>query len=232
MRPFFAALALFVALLLGNAPAAALHPHDVGAVTVYVQVMDSCKQGLPGATMALVDSTNTVLDTEVSAGIKRVTVMSGTCPLPRGNCTTVTAGCLTFTVLIPASGTVTYTIREQPTYIAAEGFYENPTAAPAYTGFVPCTGGSACHAQLATFTVDSAGAVQGQTVNTYPDNGLVTWPSTSTYAAGTVGDPVVFHNFQLGMGICSSTASSDSNYLTGSPSSHCRNATPGTTWIP
>src|SRR5579859_4392794 len=202
--------------------------HAASTITVYLQVMDSCRQALPGANFTLVNPDGSTVNAGPSAGTKRVSVGSGTCPLSRGNCATVPTGCVTFVITPPASGTATYTIKENPTFDASDGFYENPPGATSYTGFVPCNGGSACpgafdpmKAQSATFTVDASGTVSAVTTNPYPDGKFSHYPSSGS-AAGTRSDPVVFHNFQLGSGSCDGDSDAD-DHLTGSPSSHCNN---------
>jgi len=202
--------------------------HAASTITVYLQVMDSCRQALPGANFTLVNPDSSTVNAGPSAGTKRVSVGSGTCPLSRGNCATVPTGCVTFAITPPGSGTATYTIKENPTFVALDGFYENPPGATSFSGFVPCNGGSACpgafnpaNAQSATFTVNSSGTVSAVTTNPYPDGKFSHYPSSGS-SAGTQTDPAVFHNFQLGTGSCDGDSDAD-DHLTGSPSSHCNN---------
>jgi hypothetical protein len=187
------------------------------SVTVWLQVMDSCRQALPKAKFTLVAPNGTTISTLTSAGTSRVTVSSGSCPLQRGNCATVPTGCMKW-IITPTLGT--YKIKEHSTFDATDGFYENPPGATAFTGFVPCNGGSACKNESATFTV-SNGVVKGTTMNIYPDGTTTTYPSGGTFSA-TQTDPFVFHNFQLGNGSCDGDHDKD-DHLTGSPSSHCDN---------
>lgn len=214
----------------GTTQAEAKQHHD--PVTVWVQVMDSCRQGLPGASFNLIAPDGiTIIKTETSAGTKRVTVSSGTCPLQRGNCQKVPTGCLmTFSIMPPSSGAASYTIQENPTFNAQDGFYENPSSGQTrFTGFVPCNGGSACGGALtppfesATFTINSSGTVTAVTKNILPDGKIATYPSSGN-SAGTQTDPIVFHNFMLGNGSCDTDKDPD-DHLTGSPSSHCDNDT-------
>lgn len=202
--------------------------HAASTITVYLQVMDSCRQALPGANFTLINPDGSQVDAGPSAGTRRVSVGSGSCPLQRGNCATTSTGCVTFAITPPASGTDTYTIKENPTFDTSDGFYENPPGATSFTGFVPCNGGSACpgafdpaKAQSATLTVNSSGVVSAVTTNGYPDGKFSHYPSTGS-SVGTRSDPVVFHNFQLGSGSCDGDGDAD-DHLTGSPSSHCNN---------
>ena len=197
--------------------------HAVGSVTVYLQVMDSCKEALPHAKFTLFAPGGTTISTLTSAGTSRVTVSSGTCPLQKGNCSTVPTGCVHWTIT-PTSGT--YTIKEQSTSKIVSGitFLENPAWPTAATGFVPCNGGSACQSESATFTINSSGVVTGTTTNIYPDGAISKYPSSGT-SSGTKTNPIVFHNFQLGTGSCDGDHDKD-DFLTGSPSSHCNNDGP------
>src|SRR5262249_39271755 len=153
-------------------------------------------QALPGANFTLVTPGGTSINAGPSAGIKRVTVSSGTCPLQHGNCQKVPTGCLSWIITPPSAGTARYTILENPTFNTQDGFYENPSS------FVPCNGGSACGGALpppferAAFTINSSGSVTAATTNILPDGKVATYPS-SGLSAGTQQDPIVFHNFQL-----------------------------------
>ncbi len=193
--------------------------HATSPVKVWLQVMDSCKQALPGANFTLINPSGSSVDKGPSPGKKRVTVSPGSCPLQRGNCQKVSTGCLSWDITPPASGTATYRIIEKSTWDASDGFYENPPGPTSFTGFVPCNGGSACRSQTATFTVDASGIVKGTTVNIYPDKTKAVYPSRGVFA-GTQIDPIVFHNFQLGNGSCDGDNDAD-DHLTGTPSVHC-----------
>lgn len=217
-RHWLLALAALAAVSLSMGPATARA--DGTQATIWVQVMDSCRQGLPGASLTLVAPGGSQITAGPSSGTKRVTVVhGGTCPAQRGNCQTVPVGCLSWIVTAPTSGTDTYTIQEAPTFNLADGFQENPSGATAFTGFVPCNGGSACQTESATFTLGVDGTVIGTTTNVYPDGKTATYPAGGTFA-GTQIDPIVFHNFQLGTGSCDGDGDAD-DHLTGSPSSHC-----------
>jgi hypothetical protein len=191
---------------------------------VWLQVMDSCKEGLAGANFVLVTPTGAIVHAGPSMGTGRKTVTGGgQCPLQRGNCTTVTTGCLNLPVAIPVSGIATYTIRADPVLVPADGFFENPRGATPMSGFVPCNGGSACHSESATFTIDASGNIRGSTTNIYPDGAISRYPTvngTLGSFAGTQTDPIVFHNFQLGNISCDGDNDAD-DHLTGTPSAHC-----------
>jgi hypothetical protein len=191
-----------------------------GSVTVWIQVMDSCKEALPYAKFTLVAPNGKTISTLTSAGTSRVTVSSGGCPLQRGNCVTVPTGCLHWYITSPATGT--YKIKEHSTSVSVSGisFLENPSWPTASTGYVPCEGGSACRSESATFTITSS-VVKGTTENIYPDGTTTMYPSGGTFS-GTRKDPIVFHNFELGTGSCDGDLDKD-DFLTGSPSTHCDN---------
>jgi hypothetical protein len=176
-------------------------------VTVWLQVMDSCQQALPGATVKLYSKTTGSEQAGPTPGTKPTTVASahGKCPLQRGNCVTIShlTGCVSWTIPVPASGTASYHIYQ--------------VAAP--NNYVPCTGGNACRSEYASFTVSSGGTISGTVTNIYPDGYTVKWPSSGTYTA-TASDPIVFHDFGLGNGSCDGDNDAD-DHLTGSPSSHC-----------
>ena len=75
---------------------------------IWLQVMDSCKQALPGANFTLVTPNGTQVNAGPSAGTKRVKVSSSTsCPLQRGNCLTVPTGCISWLITPPGSGVAT-----------------------------------------------------------------------------------------------------------------------------
>ncbi len=190
-----------------------------GTVTVWVQVMDSCQQGLPGAKFTLVTPNGTIFNSGPSAGIRRVTVGRGHCPLPRGNCQAVPTGCLAWTIGLPTSGIATYHINENPVWNLRDHFYENPPGAVPFTGFVPCNGGSACHSQSAIFTVTPSGVINGRTFNTAPNGTVSQKPGVGIFR-GTRADPIVFHNFGVGNGSCDGDHDAD-DHLTGTPSSSC-----------
>lgn len=229
MSKFLPAGTLMVLALIffsGPIQVEAARSHD--PVTVWLQVMDSCRKALPGAQFTLVTSGGATISTKTSAGTSRATVSSsGTCPLQHGNCQKVPSGCLSFSITPPSSGTARYTIREKPTFNSSDGFYENPSGTTPFSGFVPCNGGSACGGALkppsesASFTINSSGSVAAVTTTILPDGKSATYPSSGN-APGTQTNPIVFHNFMLGNGSCDGDHDAD-DHLTGSPSSHCDN---------
>lgn len=176
-----------------------------GTVTVWLQTMDSCRQAIPGASWKL-SGNGLKIKKGPAPGTRPVTVGTGNCPLQRGNCSTITTGCLSWSIPIPASGTQTYKIKE--------------TSTP--TGYVPCNGGSVCPdgPEVVTLHINSAGVVSATTLNIYPDETSVTYPTSGTPYSGALTDPIVTHNFQLGTGSCDGDNDAD-DQLTGSLSSHC-----------
>ncbi len=176
-----------------------------GTVKVWLQTMDSCRQAIPGASWKL-SGNGLKIKKGPGPGPGPVTVGSGSCPLQRGNCSTVTTGCLSWKVPIPASGTETYKVKE--------------TNTP--TGYVPCDGGSVCPGgpEVVTLHINSAGVISATTLNIYPDGTSVTYPTSGAPYSGALTDPIVTHNFQLGTGSCDGDNDADDR-LTGSPGSHC-----------
>ena len=184
--------------------------HAEGAATsgtnIVLQTMDSCKQAVGGAQFQLLGGDVDLQPTTPSGGPRTVSVAEG-CPLEQGDCLTSTVGCVTFED-VPAG---TYRIHELST----------PEGGNNGDGYAACTGGSACQSEIATVTVSSDGTVSATVVNVYPDGTTFTSPSF----AGTVTDPIVFHSFALGSGICDAAdvgVFDAENHLTGTPSSHCR----------
>ncbi|HEY7415898.1 MAG TPA: hypothetical protein VH593_11945, partial [Ktedonobacteraceae bacterium] len=108
-------LTLILISLAGSMQVEAAHAST--AVTVWLQVMDSCRQGLPGANFTLVTPNGSTINAGPSSGTSRKTVSSGgSCPLQRGNCQLVPVGCLSWTIIPPGSGTKLYMIHENSTF--------------------------------------------------------------------------------------------------------------------
>jgi len=181
-------------------------PAQAAGASIWIQTLDSCKETLGGAQYNITDSSLNVnvTVTTPSASLQSV---GGTCPAQRGNCSTITNGCVQVAGL-PFNDT--FHIKETATPPANSG---NPL------GFAPCNSGSACRSEVDDFTVNSTGAVSGSTTNLAPDGTQATYPSSGTFAA-TSADPILFHNFGLGSGSCDGDTDAD-DHLTGSPSSHC-----------
>ncbi len=209
-RVWFTALMLsFVALALGNGNSGvhALSTKPSATRTIWLQVMDSCQQAIPGATFKLSgNGLNSVQGPAPGSGPQTVTPANGNCPLQRGNCAKVSTGCLTWSVPIPAQGSTAYQISE----------ISSPH------NYVPCTGGSVCSGGplTGTLTIYSSGNVAATIHNVYPDKTSVTWPSSGSPYTATQTDPITVHNFGLGSGSCDGDNDAD-DHLTGSPSSHC-----------
>jgi hypothetical protein len=178
-------------------------------VAVWVQTLDSCATVIPGAQFALADSGGTTIATATGASGPSVTLAHLGCPRQGGDCVSVSTGCLSFSLTVPATGTATYKITE--------------TAAP--TGYVPCEGGSACRLEFATLTIDSSGNVKGNVTNVYPDGTVVVRPISDVntglaYYTATQSDPIVFNDDKLGNVSCDGDNDAD-DHDSGSPSSHC-----------
>lgn len=198
-------------------------------VTLWLQATDSCQEGLPGASFSLVDASGQATVAPLTRGIERVTISNagGNCPLAHGSCALPSVGCTTWHILVPATGSVTYTIVENTTEAIVHGltFAENPIGPDggAALGFRDCTGGSDCHSQSGTVTVDSSGSISVTVENVAPDRSVQTYgPFT-----GTRYDPVLFHNYGVGSDYWSdpcvaSAGNVRMNYGTGTQSAHCR----------
>jgi len=198
----------------GSASGAAAAP--AGGATVWVQTMDSCKQSLGSASYALTGGGLT-MTADTPASSKSRVASTGQCPLQQGSCAGGGRGCVSFSALPPG----TYTVRTTRTPPADTS---NPE------GFAPCEGGSACRSEVASVVVAADGGVQVTVTNVYPDGVSVTWPAAASQRrhrgayAGSVNDPVVFHDFGLAppgrTGQCDGDSDAD-DHLTGSPSAHC-----------
>ena len=151
--------------------------------TVWLQVMDSCQQALPGPVFTIYDSKHTIaVPAGPAAGTKRVTVarVSPNCPLQRGNCLAVPTGCVAWSVAIPKSGTSTYTIKQ--TVVLSR--------------WVPCDGGLTCRSEMVTLTIDAKGRVAATTKNVYGTGKAVFYPYTGPAFTATQTDPIVFHDYE------------------------------------
>lgn len=198
-------------------------------VTLWLQATDSCQEGLPGASFSLVNASGQATVAPLTRGTERVTISNaeGDCPLAHGSCALLSVGCTTWHIVVPATGSVTYTIVENTTEATTHGltFAENPTGddGSAALGFAPCTGGPGCHGQSGTVTVNSSGSISVTVENVSPDRSVQTYgPFT-----GTRTDPVLFHNYGVGSDYWSdpcvaSAGNVQMNYGTGTQSAHCR----------
>jgi hypothetical protein len=199
-----------------------------GTVTLWLQATDSCKEGLPGASFSLVNASGQAIAAPVTRGAGRETIGStnGGCPIPQGNCALIDTGCTTWNIPIPGAGSVTYKIVEKTTNATANGitFTENPTGPDGspLLGFAACTGGAACHSESGTVTVSSAGLMSATVNNVAPDRSVQEYGPFN----GTVDDPVLFHNYEIGSDTsdpCVAGAGNvQMNYGTGTEGSHCR----------
>lgn len=198
-------------------------------VTLWLQATDSCQEALPGASFSLVDASGLATVAPVTRGKNRATInyTHNGCPITRGSCARPAIGCTMWHILVPTAGSVTYTIIENTTKATAHGltFIENPTGSggSALLGYMACTGGSACHRESGTVTVSSSGSMRATVSNVSPDR------SVQNYGpfAGTISDPVLFHNYGVGSNYRSdpcvaSAGNVQMNYGTGTQSVHCR----------
>lgn len=180
------AVALFVNLLgLYATSVPGLTVHASSTKTFWVQVMDSCKQALPGVKFVL-EGNGLRVAKGPTPGTKRRTIHhTASCPDQRGNCLTVAfrTGCLSWDIPIPASGPKTYKITE--------------SAAP--RGFVPCNGGPSCPdgPEVATLIINSRGEISATLLNVSANGRSVTYPTKGAPYTGAETDPAVFHNWEL-----------------------------------
>ena len=178
-------------------------------VTVWIQVTDSCKQALSGATFT-VNGPGISTTTAQTAGGSPVSLSSGVCPILHGSCVSTSTGCTSIALDIPTSGTNTYKITVAKT--------ANPSGTN--LSFAICEGGSACpHGpEVATVNISSSGSVSATTLNIYPDGVLNPWGPFS----GSQSDPVMFHEFGIGDGSITCDGDHDADdYLTGGRGGHC-----------
>jgi hypothetical protein len=183
------------------------HTSAAGGASVWLQTMDSCKQALGGAGYRIVDSSGAYNATATTPSNGLQTVSSGSCPLQRGNCSTMSTGCVQFANLPYPD---TFRIGE---FVLPPANSGNPQ------GYAPCNGGSACRSEVVDLSIDATGHTSAVTTNVYPDDTTSKYPSSGS-AAGTASDPIVFHDFGLGSGSCDGDGDAD-DHLTGTPSSHC-----------
>jgi hypothetical protein len=200
---------LLVAFVLsyGSDSVYALSTKSSATRAIWLQVMDSCQQAIPGASFKLTGN-SLISEKGPAPGTEpqTVTPTHGACPLERGNCARISTGCLTWDISVPTQGTATYQITET-------------TAAQNY---VPCTGGSICSGGpvTGTLTINSSGGVTATVHNVFPDRASVTWPTSGNPYTATQTDPITVHNFKLGNGSCDGDNDAD-DHLTGAPSAHC-----------
>jgi hypothetical protein len=192
-------------------------------VTVWIQVTDSCKQALSGATFQVTGpGTNTT--TTPTNGTTPQSLVSHTCPIQQGTCVNFSTGCTYIALNVPGSGTSTYTITVKQT---APGRKQTGNVAyGANWTYAICEGGSACaKPEVATVKVTSSVGVTATVLNTYPDSTTVTWPTTEKAYSGAQSDPIMFHEFGISQtsgpaNQCDGDHDAD-DYLTGTPGRHC-----------
>jgi len=177
-----------------------------GGASVWLQTMDSCKEAVGSAGYQIVDPSNLVNFVVTTPAVTPVAVSSGACPLQRGNCSTLSAGCVQFSNLPFAD---TFKIHETAT---------PPSNASNPLGYAPCNGGSACQSELVNVTIDSSGTVSAVTTVTQPNGVKQVYPSSGSFT-GTAADPIVFHDYGLGGGNCDSDSDADDHLTGGTPAS-------------
>lgn len=181
---------------------------QTGTAAIWLQTMDSCKHTLGQSRFRISDSSGAFEATVTTPPSPLHPVASGKCPIPRGNCSTSTDGCVQVTGLPLADS---FRIRQTATPPSNSG---NPL------GFAPCNGGSACRDEFARVAISGGGVVSAQTSNVFPDGTTRVFPSSSSSYSGAAADPIVFHDYGLGYGSCDSDGDADDS-LSGTPSSHC-----------
>jgi hypothetical protein len=206
----FIALPVLSALAGGASP---LHAAaDATAFTLWLQTMDSCNHSLGNTEFQITDTASphqiSPVDVTAPASSLKSVGSTSTCPLQRGNCATISYGCVQVTITLAPPDTL------QITEIATP-----PPNSNNPLGFAPCNGGSACRSELATLAIDASGGITATTTNTYPDGTTSIYPAGGTFSA-SAADPIVFHDFGLGYGSCDGDGDAD-DHLTGTPSSHC-----------
>jgi hypothetical protein len=190
--------------------------HKKKTITVWIQVTDSCKQALSGATF-----------TVGGHGVKRTTspttgknpqglpgYVNGQCPIQQGTCVNFPTGCTSTVLDVPSKGTASYKITVAKT---APGYGSN-------VRYAICDGGSDCpHGpEVATVTVKSSGSISATVLNHYPNGETVTWPTNKSAYNGSQSDPILFHEYGIGDGSISCDHDHDADdYLTGSPNHYC-----------
>ncbi|MBV9231491.1 MAG: hypothetical protein JOZ18_19440 [Chloroflexi bacterium] len=186
-------------------------------VTVWIQVTDSCRQALSGATFSVSGPGIKTTTTKPTSGGAPVGLPGGAgsaCPIQQGTCLNFSTGCTTATLNVPTTGTFTYTITVKKT---APGQGTNAS-------YASCDGGSQCHnPEKATVIVNSSGSVSATITNEEPDGTIVKWPTTKAAYTGSQTDPLLYHQFGVSSGFsdqCDGDKDAD-DHLTGTPSQHC-----------
>ncbi len=214
-------LLMAVAFFIGNASAASAESNHhstshTSKVTVWIQVTDSCKQALSGATFTVkgpgIDSTTAPTTGTIPRGLPGY--INGQCPIQQGVCINFTTGCTSIILPVPISGTVIYKITVART---AHKYGTN-------LRYAICDGGSACpHGpEVATMRIRSTGSVSATVLNHDPDGKLVKWPANKQMYSGSHSDPILFHEYGIGNGSIQCDGNHDADdYLTGSPGADC-----------
>ncbi len=177
--------------------------------TIWLQVTDSCRQELSGASFAVVGNGVNELTAPTSGSLARTQSISGAakqCPVPQGSCVNNASGCVS--VSLPTFATYMVTV------------VKTPPGRGANLRYAVCQGGSVCPRgpEVATVHIAPGGTVSATTLNYYPDGTSVTYgPFT-----GTISNPILFHLFGIGNGSVQCDGDHDADdFLTGTPGKHC-----------
>lgn len=207
----------------GNSQTVQAKSNASRTVTVWIQVTDSCKYALSGATFGVKGPDINTITTPTNGTIPKG-LSSKTCPIQQGTCKNFSTGCTSVILNVPASGSAKYTITVAQT---APGRKQTGNAAyGANWTFAICEGGSDCSKpEIATVLVTASGKVSATVLNTYPDGQTVTWPTTEKAYSGSTSDPIMFHEFGISQtsgpaNQCDGDHDAD-DYLTGTPGQHC-----------
>jgi hypothetical protein len=173
------------------------------SITIWSQTLDSCRRAITGSTFTMSGPGTNVTQRDIRgttpASVLIIPEGTGYCPYQQGNCTGSFANtCLQWHLLVPASGTATYTLK---------------IVTPA-TNHAGCVGGSVCASpslqqlniqlfEFATIHVNAAGVVSAQVTNYNPNwttnkSSVRIFPSASLHSgtaaySGAQNDPILFH---------------------------------------
>lgn len=194
---------------------AASTPNDV-----VVQTLDSCKTPQGGAKYTLTGTGGTFTSSAVT-GSSTGSLNGPTCPVQQGSCSATVKGCVVFHSV------------PQGDYRLTEVGVPGPNATNP-DGYAPCNSGSGCQWESADVTVNADGTVVSQVTNMPPTGHVQLFPndpSHAQYYAGTMDDPIVFHDFGLAKpgtllnGVASAQCDNDGDaddWSTGTPGSNCQ----------
>src|SRR5579859_624315 len=149
-------------------------------VKVWVQTLDVCREALPGAIFVLQGHGLSLTRQAADPDSEPVPISTaGPCPLSHGNCVTVSAGCVSWDLPVPAMGMEIYTVTE--------------VLPPA--GYVSCLNSTGCGEAPGEvmLAVDSTGRVSAITQELVY-NGSVLYPLDGGSFSATQADPALIYN--------------------------------------